>query len=303
MLDDKVSVEEMDEDDDFSSAKQDAYHLFLEQIKGYPVYNNEDNLRLIAEYQAESDPERKAEIQDEIVTGNIRLILKVSNEIADAFSSQSSKDRKENLIMDFIQEGSSGMISAIKDFKAEMNTQFSTLATIYIRNAIFSFLTNKLRVIRIPSHILRKRKLIQNAFEELQKKLHRAPTSAEISARLEGQFSEEEIAEIQDSMNTSSTVPLDVGTDEESSFLDFLPSSDPTPEEMALAQESMEQLRRGFLMLSDMERDILLSRNPMDGSKKKTLNELAKEYDKSVERIRQIEENAKKKLKDFMQSE
>ncbi|MCI6524355.1 MAG: hypothetical protein MR464_00060, partial [Bacilli bacterium] len=46
-----------------------------------------------------------------------------------------------------------------------------------------------------------------------------------------------------------------------------------------------------------------LSRNPMDGSKKKTLNELAKEYDKSVERIRQIEENAKKKLKDFMQSE
>ena len=303
MLDDKVRVEEMDEDDDFSSDKQDAYHLFLEQIKGYPVYNNEDNLRLIAEYQAESDPERKAEIQDEIVTGNIRLILKVSNEIADAFSSQSSKDRKENLIMDFIQEGSSGMINAIKDFKAEMNTQFSTLATIYIRNAIFSFLTNKLRVIRIPSPILRKRKLIQNAFEELQKKLHRAPTAAEISARLDGQFSEEEIAEIQDSMNTSSTVPLDVGTDEESSFLDFLPSSDPTPEEMALAQESMEQLRRGFLMLSDMERDILLSRNPMDGSKKKTLNELAKEYDKSVERIRQIEENAKKKLKDFMQSE
>ena len=303
MLDDKVRVEEMEEDDDLSSANQDAYHLFLEQIKGYPVYNNEDNLRLIAEYQAESDPERKAEIQDEIVTGNIRLILKVSNEIADAFSSQSSKDRKENLIMDFIQEGSSGMINAIKDFKAEMNTQFSTLATIYIRNAIFSFLTNKLRVIRIPSPILRKRKLIQNAFEELQKKLHRAPTAAEISARLDGQFSEEEIAEIQDSMNTSSTVPLDVGTDEESSFLDFLPSSDPTPEEMALAQESMEQLRRGFLMLSDMERDILLSRNPMDGSKKKTLNELAKEYDKSVERIRQIEENAKKKLKDFMQSE
>ena len=72
---------------------------------------------------------------------------------------------------------------------------------------------------------------------------------------------------------------------------------------MALAQGSRELLRRGFLMLSDMERDILLSRNPMDGSKKKTLNELAKEYDKSVERIRQIEENAKKKLKDFMQSE
>ena len=122
MAKEKLDDEELDEDldiddlDNGSSIKgKDAYQMFMDSIRLYPKFTQEENLEKLKEYKA-ADDEDKIALLDEIVEGNIRLVIKYANEIASQAVSNAEEGGTRGLKMDLIQEGSQALSKAIVDF-------------------------------------------------------------------------------------------------------------------------------------------------------------------------------------------
>ena len=235
---------------------------------------------------------RDIALRNEIVEENLRLVVKIASEYA----------RRLHLpIEDLFQEGSLGLIKAVEDFDPEKKFAFSTLATAYIRNSIFRYITNDARTIRIGTHDLTKYRKIASAEEELIHSLKRDVTDQEIFQKLGGTISEGEIARLRN--GPSRILSLDTSTKDRDgqetgrSLGERFADDSADPRVLSLDNERDEMLLKALSCLDAEDRDIVLSRHQ---EKPVTLQELAKRYGISAEAVRQREGRALRKLKSLL---
>lgn len=302
-----IMNEELDEDldlddlDNGSSIKgKDAYQMFMDSIRQYPKFTQEENLEKLKEYK-EADEEDKIALLDEIVEGNIRLVIKYANEIA-AQTVLNADNGARGLKMDLIQEGSQALSKAIEDFDPSRGYAFSTLAVTYIKRAMFAFLNNSSRMIHVPQQILDRHRLITRAIDELKKKNASDPSYDEIASYLNNGLTAEDIEE-----NCLIFKSIDVKTIDERPDFDHdkktiaaVPSDEMNPQEASERQELIDKLAKATESLTPTMRFILSHRYPEDGSTPWALRELSVKLNLSIERVRQIEEEAKAKLREML---
>ena len=280
--------------------------LETEELEGeefedeYPIasksFTEEDNLSLLQTYRESKDEDERDDIRSQIIEGNHRLVYSVVNSFC---RTHLSSGQTNKLREDFVQEASLALIRAIDDFDPTRGVKFSSFSSHYMVNAIKSFLSNDCRLISLPSHVLSKIKKVQESQNELRKALARDPNPQEISDDL-GDLSPEEVGEILSLVQTTNVQSLEAKLSEEAdsaSFGDMVASDELDPESQALQMEQIEFQKEAFDALTEREKDILLSLNPIDGSPKKTLSDLSKKYGISIEGIRQVKEKALKKMK------
>jgi RNA polymerase sigma-B factor len=159
---------------------------------------------------------------------------------------------------DLVQVGTIGLIKAVDRFDTERGVEFSTYATPTVVGEIKRHFRDKGWAIRVPRRLQEMRLALTNATEELAHALGRAPTVAELAAKLE--VSEEDVLEGLESANAYSTVSLDVGAgdSEEGSaaVLDTIGIEDEALEGV----EYRESLRPLLAQLPARERQILMLR-------------------------------------------
>ena len=308
MAKEKLDDEELDEDldiddlDNGSSIKgKDAYQMFMDSIRLYPKFTQEENLENLKEYKA-ADDEDKIALLDEIVEGNIRLVIKYANEIASQAVSNAEEGGTRGLKMDLIQEGSQALSKAIVDFDPARGYAFSTLAVTYIKRAMFAFLNNSSRMIHVPQQILDRHRLITKAIDELKKKNATDPSYEDVAEYLHNGLTAEDIEE-----NCLVFKNIDVKTIDERPDIDndkrtiaAVPSDEMNPQEASERQELIEKLAKATESLTPTMRFIISHRYPEDGSTPWTLRELSVKLNLSIERVRQIEEEAKAKLREML---
>ena len=244
-------------------------------------------------HQEEIDLSKRAKKGDEaarnrLIEKNLRLVVSIAK-----------KSRGRGLSFeDLIQEGNIGLMKAVGKFDSERGFRFATYATWWIRQSIQRAVADKGRTIRIPAHISEKMRKMARTYNELSAELERAPSEEAVAERLG--WSVENIRKVKDAMpdaTTSLNQPLtsDRGTSELGEIIEDERSSD-TPATVMREME-ISELGEAIDRLPERYRRVLVRRYGLDNKDPATLAELGDELGLSHERVRQLQLQAVRRLK------
>jgi len=290
-LGNQVSDGDEEEIADKALVRFDPLQRYLAEIRHFPLLSREEEHELAVEYKEYG----KIEAAYKLVTANLRLVVMIAREYQKAFRN----------LLDLIQEGNMGLMEAVKNFDPYRGVRFPSYAVWWIRAYIIRYIMNDWRMVKIGT-TQAQRKLFFN----LQKEKERLeaegliPGPKLIAQRLN--VKEDEVVEMEQRLsNRDLSVDMPIGEGEEVTMLNFLADDKQSPEEhiaetqyQELLKQKMEQFAKG---LKDKElvifRERLLNEEPI------TLREIGEKYGISRERVRQIEERVKKKLKGYLSKE
>lgn len=266
----------------------DALQRYLAEIRRHPLLEPEEEHELAVRWVEEGDREAAAKL----VTSNLRLVVMLARKYQKAFRN----------ILDLVQEGNIGLLEAVKKFDPYRGVRFPSYAVYWIRAYIIRYVMNNWRVVKLGT-TQAQRKLFFNLQKE-KEKLERegySPDPALIAERLSVKPSE--VVEMQQRLSGRDvSVDAPVGEDGDASMLDFLPAGGAEPEsefgEGELRSMVQDRIREFGETLEDKERTIFEER--MISEEPKTLAELGEVYGVSRERIRQIEERIKRRLRAYL---
>lgn len=269
----------------------DPLQRYLTEIRRYPLLTREEEHRLAVEYKKFGN----VKAAYKLVTANLRLVVMIAREYQKAFRN----------LLDLIQEGNIGLMEAVKNFDPYRGVRFPSYAVWWVRAYIIRYIMNDWRMVKIGT-TQAQRKLFFN----LQKEKDRleaegiTPGPKLLAQRLN--VKEEEVVEMEQRLShrdLSTDVP--VGEDEEATLLNFLPDDSHTPEERVADEEYRRALSQKMEQFSKTlkDKELIIFRERLLSEEPLTLREIGERYGISRERVRQIEERVKKKLKAYLHKE
>ena len=205
---------------------------------------------------------------------------------------------------DLVQSGMLGMIRAAEKFDLSLGYKFTTYAYKWIDKAIRKAINKEGHTIRIPAG----KYLKLNKLKQILKANPEA-SDEELYRILENEGIDKKQADdlFLINRNQVNSTSLNINLDSEDSTGDELMDmvgDESTPVDMLILEKDMENfLLKALDQLTDREKQIIIYRYGLDNEKPKTLEEIGKIYELSRERIRQIENQALGKLKEFSERE
>jgi RNA polymerase sigma-32 factor len=291
----EVSFSKLAEDEDGDDSRRDKalvpfdpLQRYLTEIRRFPLLNREDEHELAVRYKEYGD----VEAAYKLVTSNLRLVVMIAREYQKAFKN----------LLDLIQEGNMGLMEAVKNFDPYRGVRFPSYAVWWIRAYMIRYIMNDWRMVKIGT-TQAQRKLFFNLQKEKEKIEAEGLTPGPKLLAQRLNVKEDEVVEMEQRLaGRDLSVDVPIGDDEEATLLSFLQDTKKTPEEefaetqyRELLRDKMEQFAKS---LKDKElviyRERLLNDDPL------TLREIGEKYGISRERVRQIEERVKKKLKTYL---
>src|SRR5258706_7812812 len=269
----------------------DSLQRYLAEIRRYPILSREEEHRIAVEFKEQG----KLEAAYKLVAANLRLVVMIAREYQRAYRN----------LLDLVQEGNIGLMEAVKNFDPYRGIRFPSYAVWWIRAYIIRYIINDWRMVKIGT-TQAQRKLFFNLQKEKEKLEAEGftPGPKLLAERLN--VKEGEVIEMEQRLaNRDLSTDVPVGEDGDATLLSFLPDTSANPEESVanaeyrqVVGEKIEEFASGL-----KDKDLVIFRERLLNEEPLTLGEIGERYGISRERVRQIEERLKKRLKDFLGKE
>lgn len=272
------------------SPSLDSFDLYQQQVQAIPLLTEEEEIGLAKKLYEEND----LTAARQLIMSHLRLVIKIARSYSGYGLNQA----------DLVQEGNIGLMKAVKRFDPSRGVRLVSFAIYWIKAEIQEFVVRNWRLVKTATtkaqrklfFNLRSMKktlqpLKQDEIKEIAKELNVKETDVK---EMEYRFNGNEIAlDYQDDDNENEIFrPISYLKDENADPLKQLISKESQ-------SNSISALTNAIKSIDERSRYVLESRW-LNEEKSKTLHELADELGVSAERIRQIEQNALKKLKSLM---
>lgn len=265
----------------------DATQMYLNEIGFSPLLSADEEKHYARLALSGDEAGRKRMIES-----NLRLVVKISRRYLNRGLS----------LLDLIEEGNLGLIRAVEKFDPDRGFRFSTYATWWIRQTIERAIMNQTRTIRLPIHVVKELNVYLRAARELSQKLDHEPSAEEIAELLEKPVADVKRMLKLNERVTSIDAPL--GHDSERTVVETIADNRVSDPAELLQDNNMRGSINNWLDdLSEKQREVITRRFGLRGHETATLEQVGAEIGLTRERVRQIQVEALRRLKDIMRSE
>lgn len=269
------------------SAGHDATSLYLKEIGGSRLLTAAEE-KMIARRIRQGDESAR----HRMIESNLRLVVKIARRYIN----------RGLPLLDLIEEGNLGLIHAVKKFDPERGFRFSTYATWWIRQTIERGIMNQARTVRLPIHIVKDINSVLRAARFLRSEQELEPTASEIAQHMERDVKEVERLLALHHRVTIGSTGSSAAEDERGPLELLADKRDAEPAQCAQKQHVHEILDCWLDKLSQKQRAVIERRFGLHGHRRQTLEQIGLEIGVTRERVRQIQIDALKNLKNMMES-
>lgn len=285
-------------------AKDAGIQVYLKQISTAPLLTAEEERELASDIRRAQDSaaqslttmaelaereqiEQQAVVaRERLVKSNLRLVVNIAKRFA----------RRGMLLSDIIEEGNLGLIRAVEGYDPDQNTRFSTYAAWWIKQAIKRSLINSRQAVHIPAYMVEmiaKWKEAKTRF--LEHHDGREPTIHELAASME--MPERKIHMIRRAVKAYSSSKQSASEEADIVLSDSLADKrTPRPDEAMFSQAESKALARLLDEIDEREATVLRMRFGLDAGEGMTLKDIGAKIGLTRERVRQIQDEALRKL-------
>jgi RNA polymerase primary sigma factor len=255
---------------------------YLQQIGKIPLLSYEEEQRLGALIK-----QGNTEAREKLIEANLRLVVSIAKKYI---------QRSKLPLIDLIQEGNIGLIAAVDRFDYTKGYKFSTYATWWVRQSIGKAVVESSRMIRVPMHVIENLSKLSTIKNTLYQELSREATIYEIAERME--MSVEKVRQLEAIVKDPVSMDAYLSSDDDTTIGDLVADDDEYSSIDVLFKEEIVSKIQGVLQtLSSREAEVITMRYGLNNSKAKTLDDIGTQLGISKERVRQIEVQALKKLR------
>lgn len=269
----------------YSSKSMDATQLYLGEIGFSPLLTAEEEV-----YYARRAQKGEEEARKRMIESNLRLVVKIARRYIN----------RGLPLLDLIEEGNLGLIRAVEKFDPERGFRFSTYATWWIRQTIERAIMNQTRTIRLPIHVVKELNVYLRAARELTQRLDHDPSPEDIAEMVDRPI--DEVKRMLGLNERVTSVDTPIGKDADKSLLDTLADeNNADPADLLLDDNLKQYLDRWLTELPEKQREVLARRFGLHGFEKATLEEVGREIGLTRERVRQIQVESLRTLREILE--
>ena len=268
-----------------SEGELDATRMYLNEIGFSSLLTAQEEV-----YYSRRSLKGDKEARRVMIVSNLRLVVKIARRYLN----------RGLALLDLIEEGNLGLIRAVEKFDPERGFRFSTYATWWIRQTIERGLMNQTRTIRLPIHVVKEINIYLRAARHLAQTLDREPNAEDIAAMLDRPISDVKRMLGLNERVTSVDVPIIKDTDK--SLLDAIPDEQNVDPATLLQDNDIRANMEEWLnQLNDKQREVVERRFGLNSRDVATLEEVGNELGVTRERVRQIQMEALKRLREILE--
>lgn len=295
LLDDDAeeTVEEISDDNKrftpgaISASQLDATRLYLNEIGFNPLLTAEEEVYYSRKLLKGDEAARK-----KMIECNLRLVVKISRRYLN----------RGLALLDLIEEGNLGLIRAVEKFDPERGFRFSTYATWWIRQTIERGIMNQTRTIRLPIHVVKEINIYLRAARHLSQTLDHEPSAEEIAEMLDKPI--KDVKRMLGLNERTASVDSPLGQDSDTSLLDAIPDENNIDPVILLQDDDVkDNIEHWLNELSEKQCEVVTRRFGLRGYDVSTLEEVGVSIGVTRERVRQIQIEALRKLREVLEKE
>ena len=280
--DDAVSAETVTAE--VQRVSMDVTQLYLGEIGFSPLLTAEEEVFFARKALRGDLAARKRMIES-----NLRLVVKIARRY----------NNRGLALLDLVEEGNLGLIRAVEKFDPERGFRFSTYATWWIRQTIERAIMNQTRTIRLPIHVVKELNVYLRTARELAHQLDHEPTAEDIAAAVDRPV--EDVSRMLKLNEKICSVDSPIGGDGDKALLDILTDEWGMGPELETQDDDMRVSVVHWLeQLNAKQREVLARRFGLLGYEPATLEDVGREIGLTRERVRQIQVEALRRLRDIL---
>jgi len=267
-------------------SSRDPTQIYLGEIGYSPLLSAEEEI-----YYARLVQKGDAAARKKMIESNLRLVVKIAR-----------RYYKRGLeFLDLIEEGNLGLLRAVEKYDPELGFRFSTYATWWIRQTIERAIMNQSRTIRLPIHVIRELNTYLAVAREMMKTQDKEPGYHDIAKKLNRPVEDvKDILKLNEHMVSLDTL---IGNENNTGrpLLNAVADHSKTdPVELIADEHFSQHLEECLKELHEKQREVLCRRFGLIGYERETLEEVGAAIGLTRERVRQIQMNALKTLREIM---
>jgi RNA polymerase nonessential primary-like sigma factor len=265
----------------------DATRLYLNESGGSKLLTAEEEVSFSRLAQSGDNAARQR-----MIVSNLRLVVKIARRYLN----------RGLPLLDLIEEGNLGLIRAVEKFDPERGFRFSTYATWWIRQTIERAIMNQTRTVRLPIHVVKEINVYLKAARRLAQRMDHEPTTEDIADLLD-----KPIGEVKRMLGLNehiASVDTPYGKDADKPLVDMLQDeSADDPADKIQDHNIQSNLDHWLEKLNEKQREVVERRFGLHGHEHSTLERVAQELGVTRERVRQIQMDALRRLRDILEKE